>query len=60
MGRLSNGAAVAPEIIINVNSEMAWDCCLHHGKQLSRHMRLAACLCFATNATLTARPPDTL
>jgi glycosyltransferase involved in cell wall biosynthesis len=36
--------AVAPEIIINVNSKSAWECFLNYGRQLSRHIRLAACL----------------
>jgi glycosyltransferase involved in cell wall biosynthesis len=36
--------AVAPEMIVNVNSETAWECYLRYGKQLSQHIRLAACL----------------
>jgi hypothetical protein len=36
--------AIAPEMIVNVNSETAWECYLNYGKQLSQHIRLAACL----------------
>jgi glycosyltransferase involved in cell wall biosynthesis len=36
--------AIAPEMIINVNSETTWECYLKYGKQLGQHIRLAACL----------------
>lgn len=35
---------IAPEMVINVNSQTMWECYLHHGRQLSRHIRLGACL----------------
>src|SRR5262249_6792864 len=36
--------AIAPEMIINVNSKTMWECYLHHGRQLGRHIRLSAFL----------------
>ena len=35
---------IAPEMVINVNSQTMWECYLRHGRQLSRHIRLGACL----------------
>src|SRR5262249_38693977 len=36
--------SIAPEMIINVNSKTMWECYLHHGRQLARHIRLSPCL----------------